>query len=91
MFPTSAGDTQLLEMQDISMKFGQVVTSLQTSVAQALPEIQNNATLFAAIASNSAFSQNLPNLDNLKNQILSGLNTYLISQAYQAQGAINTC
>ena len=84
MFPSGTVESQLLEWQEISGLLRRITNDIGHNLNQSLPVIQNNVTNFATITSSGAFSQWLPSADDLKSQILSGLNTYLISQAYQA-------
>jgi hypothetical protein len=66
------------------------VKQLQSNITEAATEIQSNVTNFRAFSQGGAFSQNVSSLDTLSDQILSGLNTFLISQAYQANGVFIT-
>jgi hypothetical protein len=83
-------NSELVQMQQISGNLGATVQALQGNVSQALPAMQNDVNSFAAFTATGAFSQFLPSLDQLSNQILDGLNTYLISQAYQLNGVFIT-
>jgi len=50
----------------------------------------NDVNAFAAFASTGAFSTFIPPINDTADQILNGLNAYIISQAYQASGVFIT-
>lgn len=92
LFPQNTIDSEVQEMQQISANFGQIGEQLRDNVAQALATVMNNSTLFYTFASSGAFSGNSSgsNLNTLTNNLLLGLMTYLISQAYQSNGVTIT-
>jgi hypothetical protein len=79
-------NSELLEWQHDSGNLATAVTNLQNSVSKALIAIETNVTNFAAFTKSGTFIQQLPNQNDLKNQILTVFNAFLISQAYQANG-----
>lgn len=91
LFPQGTMDNQLEEMQEISGNFANVVTALRSSISNALPAVMSNVTNFRAFAKSGVFSGDMVvDQNGLSNQILSGLMTYLLSQAYQANGVFLT-
>jgi hypothetical protein len=83
-------EDQILDAAKIGDELGTLTDQLQGNITQALGVAQTNVSTFLAIANNGPFAGNLPQLDDLKNQILTGLNTYIISQAYNATKTIIT-
>lgn len=90
LFPEGTINSQTVEMQEVSANLGWTTKTLQNNVAQALPAILNDADTFATFAAAGSFSANLPSARTLSNDILNGLNAYLISQAYQENGVFIT-
>ena len=63
---------------------------LQGNISQATGVVQTDLSTFLQVANNGPYSGAMPNLDDLKNQVLTGLYTYVISQAYNATQTVIT-
>ena len=86
IWPTgNTASSQMMDWDNISGSLGVLATMLQGNVSQAVPAIQNDASTFSTFASSGVFTGELPPLDSLKTDILVGLNTFVISEAYKSQ------
>lgn len=95
LYPEGTAQQQQYEMQTLSGQLGDVLTKYQGNLNQTLPAMLGNVSDFRPFVANGVFSGNTPDFSSLQDEILTGLYTYLISQAYQANGvfisrALNT-
>jgi len=67
-----------------------LIKQLQGNISLALPAAQNNFTNWLAYANTGAFTANTSNVNEFSAAILLGLNTYIVSEAYNAAGVIVT-
>jgi hypothetical protein len=90
LYPVGTVDSEQQQISQISVNLATTAKTLQGNIASALPAIMNDTNAFAAFASTGAFSQILPNVNDIADQLLNGLMAYVISQAYQANGVFIT-
>jgi hypothetical protein len=91
LYPANTIDNHVEEMQDLSAEFGAVVNTFENNIGAVLPAVLNNASNFAILAHDGAFSTNDAVDENtLKNNLLQALYTVLISRSYQMNQIILT-
>jgi hypothetical protein len=91
LFPPGSTASQLLQISDLSQSLGGVTQALLGNVNAALPLVLSNATNFITMAGNGSFSvAPSSTLFNDTQSLLLGLNTYLVSQAFQANNIVLT-
>ena len=89
LFPIGTTQSQITQWESIQQELAIVVQNYQSNVSQIIPTIVNNADIFVTFAESGAFSVNpLPNLANESDKLLLGLNTFVISKAFQANNLI---
>ena len=89
LFPVGTTQSQLTQWANIQQELSQVVQNYQTNVSQIIPTIVNDIDLFVTFAESGAFSVNpLPDLSGESDKLLLGLNTFVISKAFQANNVI---
>ena len=86
----NTGNDQEETLQDLSANASTFMSKMQSNIAQTLPGLLNDVDTFAATAASGSMSQFLPSLNDLPTNAQKGLNTYVISQAYQARGVFIT-
>lgn len=97
-FAVPMGNTaseQTTTIEDLSANASSFMAEMQHNIARMLPVLLNDVDNFRAAASNGVMSQFLPSLEDLATKTMQGLNTYVISLAYQSRGvfivrALNT-
>lgn len=67
-----------------------MIKQLQGNISLALPAAQNNFTNWLAYANTGAFTANTSNVNEFSTAILLGLNSYIVSEAYNSAGVIVT-
>jgi hypothetical protein len=90
MFPQGTLDGQISEIGQISSQLATVVTQLKNGINASLALALGDVNNFIAFGDQSVFSGPPPDLTSLGNEILGGLNTYLVSQALQSTGIFVT-
>ena len=89
LFPVGTTQSQITQWSSIQQELAIVVENYQSNVSQIIPTINNNEDIFVTFAESGAFSVNpLPNLANESDKLLLGLNTFIISKAFQANNLI---
>ena len=89
LFPIGTTQSQITQWSSIQQELAIVVQNYQGNVSQIIPTIVNNEDIFVTFAESGAFSVNpLPNLANESDKLLLGLNTFVISKAFQANNLI---
>ena len=89
LFPVGTTESQITQWESIQQELAIVVENYQSNVSQIIPTINNNEDIFVTFAESGAFSVNpLPNLSNESDKLLLGLNTFIISKAFQANNLI---
>ena len=89
LFPIGTTQSQITQWSSIQQELAMVVENYQSNVSQIIPTINNNEDIFVTFAESGAFSVNpLPNLANESDKLLLGLNTFIISKAFQANNLI---
>jgi hypothetical protein len=89
LFPTGTLDSQNAQFRSLEESLGAVVQQLQRNVNSAFPAALANASNFLAFAYSGAFSQ--PTNESLfadTAKLLTGLNTYVVSQGMQANNIL---
>ena len=89
LFPIGTTQSQITQWESIQQELAIVVQNYQGNVSQIIPTIVNNADIFVTFAESGSCSVNpLPNLANESDKLLLGLNTFVISKAFQANNLI---
>ena len=89
LFPVGTTESQITQWESIQQELAIIVENYQSNVSQIIPTINNNEDIFVTFAESGAFSVNpLPNLSNESDKLLLGLNTFIISKAFQANNLI---
>ena len=91
LVPVGTTQTQIIQMIDLSSSMGNVVQQYQRNIANAIPLIVNDVESFVNFASTGQFQVNpLPNIAVASDQLLTGLQTFVVSRALTANNAIIT-
>lgn len=89
LFPIGTTESQITQWESIQQELAIIVGYYQSNVSQIIPTINNNEDIFVTFAESGSFSVNpLPNLANESDKLLLGLNTFIISKAFQANNLI---
>ena len=89
LFPIGTTQSQITQWESIQQELAIIVENYQSNVSQIIPTINNDEDIFVTFAESGAFSVNpLPNLANESTKLLLGLNTFIISKAFQANNLI---
>ena len=89
LFPVGTIQSQLTQWSAIQQELSQLVQAYQVNVSQIIPTIVNDIDLFVTFAESGAFSVNpLPDMSGESDKLLIGLQTYVISKAFQANNVI---
>ena len=89
LFPIGTTESQITQWESIQQELAIIVGYYQSNVSQIIPTINNNEDIFVTFAESGSFSVNpLPNLANESDNLLLGLNTFIISKAFQANNLI---
>lgn len=86
--PTKSLDTGLKQLTDIENYLGDVLKQFQINIANALKTSQNAWETFPAITRNGAYIAKQPSLNASTGNITNMLNTFIVSQALQANNII---
>lgn len=91
LVPVGTTQTQIMQMIDLSSSMGNIVQQYQKNIADAIPLIVNDVQSFINFASTGQFQVNpLPNIAAASDQLLTGLQTFVVSRALTANNAIIT-
>ena len=91
LVPVGTTQTQIMQMIDLSSSMGNIVQQYQQNIANAIPLIVNDVESFVNFASTGQFQVNpLPNIAVASDQLLTGLQTFVVSRALTANNAIIT-
>ena len=91
LVPVGTTETQITQMFDLSSSLGAIVQQYQQNIADSIPLIVNNVDTFVNFASTGQFQVNpLPNIAVASDQLLTGLQTFVVSRALTANNVIIT-
>ena len=91
LVPVGTTQTQIAQMVDLSSSLGGIVQQYQQNIADSIPLIVNDVETFVNFASTGQFQVNpLPNIAVASDQLLTGLQTFIVSRALTANNAIIT-
>ena len=91
LVPVGTTQTQIAQMVDLSSSLGGIVQQYQQNIADTIPLIVNDVETFVNFASTGQFQVNpLPNIAVASDQLLTGLQTFIVSRALTANNAIIT-
>ena len=91
LVPVGTTETQIAQMVDLSSSLGDIVQQYQQNIADSIPLIVNDVTTFVNFASTGQFQVNpLPNIAVASDQLLTGLQTFVVSRALTANNVIIT-
>ena len=91
LVPVGTTQTQIAQMVDLSSALGGIVQQYQQNIADSIPLIVNDVETFVNFASTGQFQVNpLPNIAVASDQLLTGLQTFVVSRALTANNAIIT-
>ena len=91
LVPVGPTDSQIAQMIDLSSSLGSIVQQYQQNIADSIPLIVNDVDTFVNFASTGQFQVNpLPNIAVASDQLLTGLQTFVISRALTANNVIIT-
>jgi hypothetical protein len=83
--------TQVAQMSDLSNSVSDVVQQYQQNIARSLPPMVNDVNTFISLAGTGQFQVNpLPDISSASDELLVGLQTYVISRALTANNIIIT-
>ena len=88
VFPTGSSASQQFDYTKVSESLGNVVVAFKNNYVAALKAAADDVGSFTAFASNYPLSGQIPDLDNVVDQCLTTLYTFVISQAYQADNVL---
>ena len=89
LFPVGTTQSEITQWESIQQELASIIEYYQSNVSQIIPTINNNEDIFVTFAESGSFSVNpLPNLANESDKLLLGLNTFIISKAFQANNLI---
>ena len=91
LVPVGTTETQITQMFDLSSSLGAIVQQYQQNIADSIPLIVNDVDTFVNFASTGQFQVNpLPNIAVASDQLLTGLQTFVVSRALTANNVIIT-
>ena len=91
LVPVGTTQSQIMQMIDLSSSMSNIVQQYQQNIAEAIPLIVNDVESFVNFASTGQFQVNpLPNIADASDQLLTGLQTFIVSRALTANNAIIT-
>ncbi|KAI9849737.1 MAG: hypothetical protein M1838_006273 [Thelocarpon superellum] len=90
LFPATTVQPVDVEITELSSQIAGIVLQFQSQVSDTVSAIAQNATTFVAWAGTGGFSGTLPALDAETDNLYQVLNTYVISQAYNAKNIVAT-
>ena len=91
LVPVGTTDSQIAQMVDLSSSLGGIVQQYQQNIADSIPLIVNDVDTFVNFASTGQFQVNpLPNIAVASDQLLTGLQTFVVSRALTANNVIIT-
>ena len=91
LMPIGTTQTQVSQMSELSNSLSDVVQQYQENIASSLPLIVNDLDTFIHFAGTGQFQVNpLPDISSASDQLLIGLQTYVISRALSANNIIVT-
>ncbi|KAK0512349.1 hypothetical protein JMJ35_005477 [Cladonia borealis] len=91
LVPVGPTDSQIAQMINLSASLGGIVQQYQQNIADSIPLIVNDVDTFVNFAGTGQFQVNpLPNIAVASDQLLTGLQTFVISRALTANNVIIT-
>lgn len=90
LLPTGSLDSEYEQLTDIESAMRDVLAQFQINIATTLKAIQNDYAIFSSLASNGSFIAKQASLNVSTANITKTLNTFIVSQALQANNVIVT-
>lgn len=90
LLPTGSLDSEFKQLTDIEDSLGDVLNQFQINVANTLKAAQDDWSLFLQLSQKGAFIAKQPSLNASTANITRTLNTFIVSQALQANNIIIT-
>ena len=90
LLPTGSLDSEFKQLTSIQDSLGQVLSQTQVNVANALKSAQDNFDIFSNITANGAYIAKQPSLNASTAKVTSVLDTFIVSQALQANNIVIT-